>query len=155
MSTELSLLSKHRKKYWAWVPLVFSCFYFLPLVLNYDKFTVTFIALQIVLFTTFIYLHIRCSRDFNRQTPWLLTSMLLLCIFGTYTTPGTQALFGYIVFFVAFYYPIEKAMFGAIIVISGVFFAAFTFDFVNVFFYCTCIVYLLGIIFYGSSCASR
>lgn len=113
-------------KLWLYVPLIFSGFYFLPLVL-YPTFSAVKIALIVTIYALFIALYCYGLKQKGAPLLGLLTIMTLLCVFGTSITWGTQALFGYIAYYCGFsfvgrYSRIALAVLVATIVITGLVF---------------------------------
>ena len=93
----------NQKRIWNWIPLLFSSFYFLPLVMASEYFSTTKVAISIIAYIAFIALY---AMALHQQHKAVLTSMLLmlvLCTAMSAITPGTQALFGFVAFFAGFH----------------------------------------------------
>ncbi|QOL25973.1 sensor histidine kinase [Thalassotalea sp. LPB0316] len=144
-------LADDRKPYWIWGPLAFSIFYFLPLIFNFEAFTPLRLIGVFIIYGIFVYCYktATCTRGDQALKP--IIAIVLLSTFGTYITPGTQALFGYAAFFTGFYYAFNKGILGLLTILAAIFFAAQLFNFTDVYFLAPAIIVSVGLYFFGQA----
>ncbi|CCQ11130.1 sensor histidine kinase [Pseudoalteromonas luteoviolacea B = ATCC 29581] len=105
-------LSTPTRRFWNWGPLIFSGFYFLPLVFSWERLSATDLVMQFISFVAFVGLYaIALDRKGANVFP-VLIGMMLVCSFASQYTLGTQSLFGYIAYFCgfSFLFPINVLM---------------------------------------------
>lgn len=139
------------KPYWVWGPLVFSSFYFLPLIFSNQHFTLVTSIASVVIFMVFLLLYQKAAHSQGEQALPIILLMLTLCTFGTAITPGTQSLFGFIAFFCGFNFNVKKGAIGLMSIISGVLISAYSFDFVQVYFIAPAVIVSSALFFMGQA----
>jgi two-component system, NarL family, sensor histidine kinase DesK len=142
-------LADNNKPAWIWGPLAFSSFYYLPLIFNFSSFTITNIVISVVIYLIFIALYAKAVFSCGEKALLPLIAMLLLCVFGTAITPGTQSLFGFIAYFLGFNFNVKKALLGLATLIVSIFLSAILFDFYQGYFIAPAILISFGLIFFG------
>ena len=142
-------LADNRKPYWIWGPLAFSIFYFLPLIFSFEKFTAERLLGMAGIFAIFILLYIKATFAHGRNTLIAIVAIVLLSTFGTYVTPGTQALFGYAAFFTGFYYTMNRGIWGLALIVLSILLAAKLFGFTDAYFLAPALIVSIGMFFFG------
>ncbi len=137
------------RPYWVWGPLVFSSFYFLPLIFNNQYFTVITGSISIIIFLGFLFLYYQAANSKGENALPVITAMLALCITGTYITPGTQSLFGFISFFCGFNLTFKKGLAGVISILVSILLSAFLFNFFEVNFIAPAVIVSIALFFMG------
>ena len=144
-------LTDGNRPYWVWAPLIFTTFYYFHLAFNSQLFTATTIVISIVIYITFIYLYFKASNAKGERVLPIIIWMLLLCFSGTYITPGTQALFGFIAFFCGFNFTLKKGGLGLLAIYITVFLAAISFNFLELFFMAPSMIMSTALLFMGQA----
>ena len=142
-------LADYGKPYWIWGPLIFSSFYFLPIIFSFEKFTATGLILSVIIYLTFLALYIKAVFSCGEKALLPLVAILVLCITGTAVTPGTQALFGFVSYFLGFNFALKKALFGLVMLIASIFLSAFLFNFYDAYFIAPAVIISFALIFFG------
>jgi two-component system sensor histidine kinase DesK len=145
----LPSLSENKNIIWVWAPLFFSIFYFLPFLIVIEHFTTKKIVISLLIYASFIHLYIKIGSVEKPKALPLIITLLTLCILGTWATSGTQALFGYSIFFIAYFYTIKQAVVGFFIVITCIFLTAYGFNLLNGYFIFPPIIISTGMFFFG------
>ena len=152
MSQSFNLaLADNKNPYWLWGPLAFSIFYFLPIIFNFEKFSWLKLVGVAVIYLTFLVLYKKALFAKGESALLPVISMVLLCVVGTFVTPGTQALFGYASYFSGFNFRFNKAIQGLVGIILAIVLAAHVFHYINVYFLAPAIIVTIGLFFFGQA----
>lgn len=149
MSKELYnvALAQDKKSYWVWGPLAFSFFYFLPLIFNLSAFSATRLLGVVAIYVLFILLYAKAMFAKGAKAQPFILAIVILSFSGTYITPGTQALFGYAAFFTGFNFAFKRGVVLLGLILSTVVAAAFTFNYLDVFFLAPALIVSTGMFF--------
>lgn len=149
MNTFHHSIADGNRPYWTWGPLIFTGFYFLPIIINFTQFTTLSILAAFSLYFTFIYLYSKAvyARG-NNVIPWLMT-MTILSALGTYFTPGTQTLFGYVAFIAGFNLSIKRSSIAMLLLLSVILIAGYVFAQAHLYFYIPSLLICLGLFVFG------
>lgn len=147
--THSMVLPKQSDSNWRWVPLIFSSFFFLPLGIMYPNVELGTLGWAILVYCTFLYLFYRTTLSDKQHLHYWLGATLLLCSIGTWVTPGTQALFGYVAFFCGLHYSFNRAMSAFGFILLTIIASAISFDQVNIYFILPAVLTSTGCVFYG------
>jgi two-component system sensor histidine kinase DesK len=128
-----SLINNY-KSLWLWAPLLFSIFYFLPIIFNSDHFSISMITGALAIYSVFLYFYMKGQFSSEQNVLLPIVAILLLSFFGTYFNPGTFTLFAFATFLIGYYFPVPKSIIGLFITILIIILAAFSFDQINSFF---------------------
>ncbi|ASD68209.1 two-component sensor histidine kinase [Pseudoalteromonas piscicida] len=101
ITTEFTLVEK-RRSFWNAGPLIFSTFYFFPLIFNWAQLSAVIIALQVIVYLSFVLLYWQSITKTGNALVMNLVLMAGLCVAGSWVTTGTSSLFGFIAFFCGF-----------------------------------------------------
>jgi two-component system sensor histidine kinase DesK len=119
-----------------WGPLAFTIFYFLPLIFNLEYFLNWRLIGIAIIYIAFLVLYKKALFARGEQVLFPVMGIVLLCVAGTYITPGTQALFGYAAYFCGFSFRFNKGIQGLIGILLAIALSAQLFDYKDVFFSC-------------------
>ncbi len=144
-------LVDNRNPYWLWGPLAFSIFYFLPLIFNLEYFIGIRILGVAVIYLTFLMLYKKAIYARGEEALVPVLSLIILCIAGTYVTPGTQALFGYAAYFCGFNFRFTKAIQGLIGILLAIVLSANLFSYMDAFFLAPALIVSIGMFFFGQA----
>lgn len=144
-------LVDNRNPYWLWGPLAFSIFYFLPLIFNFEYFTVARLAGVALIYVVFLLLYKKAIFSRGEEALIPVLCIVTLCITGTYITPGTQALFGYAAYFCGFSFRFNKAIQGLIGIVLAIALSANLFSYVDAFFLAPALIVSIGMFFFGQA----
>ncbi|MBQ4814476.1 sensor histidine kinase [Pseudoalteromonas luteoviolacea] len=97
---QLARTGKHF--FWNYGPLVFSVFYFFPMIRNYDTYSVSEVVIQFLAYVGFIFCYHKASIKPAKDATNFIALMMLICILMTQETSGTSTLFGYVGYFIGF-----------------------------------------------------
>ena len=120
----LPLLASGRKKRWSYSSLVFSLFFFVPLLLSLPLPT-TFIALQLSAYTVFVALYIFAINSPVNRLPLFLTALIAIAYATSINNPGGAIIFGFIAFIVGYYYPLKKGLSFVLVIALSLFLLQF------------------------------
>jgi len=142
-------LAENKKPYWVWGPLAFSLFYFLPLFFNFSYFWPTKFVLVVLIYGLFVTCYsIACNAP-GEKAFIPVFSIILLATFGTFITPGTQALFGFAAYFLGFNFSLNKGFGWLCFSLSCLFSTAYVNNFIDVYFLAPAIIVSIGLFFLG------
>jgi len=120
-------IADSNKPYWVWGPLLFSAFYFLPLVMNSSQFSLVNMVNIVALYLGFLLLYSKAVYAKGDQVIIWLIALTLLVSLGTSITYGTQSLFGYIAFVAGFNLTLKKSSSALIILFTAILLSAYFF----------------------------
>ncbi|WOI38402.1 sensor histidine kinase [Alteromonas sp. CI.11.F.A3] len=103
-SPAIPLLADGRKKKWSYSSLVFSLFYFVPMLFMQDTPSSWVMALIVMGFVTFVILYVLSVNQPLNRLPYYLTAMLFLAYTTSLVNPGGTVFFGFVNFIVGYYY---------------------------------------------------
>ncbi|MDO6567215.1 sensor histidine kinase [Alteromonas sp. 1_MG-2023] len=103
-SPTLPLLADGRKKKWSYSSLVFSLFYFVPMLFMQDAPSNSVMALIVTGFVTFVFLYVLSVNQPVNRLPYYLTLMIFLAYTTSLVNPGGTVIFGFVNFIVGYYY---------------------------------------------------
>ena len=142
-------LAQDKKPYWVWGPLAFSLFYFLPLFFNFAYFWPTKLIFVFVIYAVFVFCYSLACKARGEKAFIPVLSIILLATFGTYITPGTQALFGFAAYFLGFNFSFNKGFAGLWFTFVCILTTAYVNAFVDVAFLAPAIIVSVGLFFLG------
>ncbi|MEJ6476805.1 sensor histidine kinase [Pseudoalteromonas piscicida] len=119
ITTEYTLIEK-RRSFWNAGPLIFSIFYFFPLVFTWKLLGGVEIALQALIYLGFVILYWQSIAKTGRILLLNLFLMTVLCVVGSWVTTGTSTLFGFIAFFCGFNLTPRYKVFGLVVLMAMV-----------------------------------
>jgi len=137
------------RPYWVWGPLVFTSFYFLPLIFSNQHFSLLTGFISVGIYISFLFLYHKAANTRGDEVSPTIVLMITLCILGTYITPGTQALFGFISFFCGFNFSFKKGLIGLISVLVAVLISAIAFNYIDVYFISPAVIVSIALFFMG------
>ncbi len=105
----LPLLASGRKKRWSYSSLVFSLFFFVPLLLSLPL-PAAYIALQACAYMVFVVVYIFAINTPVQRLPFFLTALIVVAYTTSINNPGGAIIFGFIAFIVGYYYPLKKGL---------------------------------------------
>lgn len=94
---------------WVYISLLFSLFYFLPVLFS-NPLTVSQWLLIILPYLVFVGLFLVAVKQPSNRALLPTFGMLLVCFTATSITPGTNALFSFCAFIVAFHFALKRAL---------------------------------------------
>jgi two-component system, NarL family, sensor histidine kinase DesK len=144
-------LAQDKKPYWVWGPLAFSLFYFLPLFFNLEYFLPTRIIFVGLIYLCFIYFYRLACLASGEKALLPVIGIISLATFGTFITPGTQALFGFAAYFLGFNFSFNKGFFGLWATLACIVTTAFFNAYVDVAFLAPAIIISVGLFFLGQA----
>ncbi|MCQ8848378.1 sensor histidine kinase [Alteromonas stellipolaris] len=109
-SPVLPLLADGRKKKWSYSSLVFSLFYFVPMLFMQNAPSNWVMALILTGFVTFVLLYVLCVNQPVNRLPYYLTAMIFLAYTTSLVNPGGTVIFGFISFIVGYYYRLRTGI---------------------------------------------
>jgi len=94
---------------WVLFSALFSLFYFLPLISNWDNLNRQDIGLRLGVYITFLAAYCFAVRTSSDKIIGPVIFLIALCVGATYITPGTNALIGYPMFLCAYHLRLSRA----------------------------------------------
>ena len=142
-------LAIEKKPYWVWGPLVFSSFYFLPLILSFEQFAALDIFIIVMIYITFIFYYVKAANAKGEDALIPVSIIVIIATFGTYLTLGTQTLFGFACYFFGFNFRQKKGVLGLVAVALSIFLAVYLFDLNNPYFIAPALIISIALYFMG------
>ncbi|KZN50286.1 hypothetical protein N474_24570 [Pseudoalteromonas luteoviolacea CPMOR-2] len=98
----MQLARKGKHFFWNYGPLVFSVFYFFPMIRNLNTTSNAEIAVQFLAYGGFVFCYHKALLKPAKDAVNYIVLMLLVCILMTQFTSGTSTLFGYVGYLIGF-----------------------------------------------------
>lgn len=149
MNTFHHSIADGNKPYWTWGPLIFTGFYFLPSITNPSALTAFNIVGLLGLFCLFLLMYAKAVYTKGNDVIPLLVLMTIVTGLGTYITPGTQTLFGYIAFIAGFNLSIKKSTLTVIFLWSVIVTSGYIFAHASIYFFIPSLLISLGLFIFG------
>lgn len=135
--------------YLYWGSLVFSCFYFLPLVFNWAHFDALAVVLTVFIYALFLGLYSWGVYSKGNKAFLPVLGIVLVSLFGSMVTPGTQSFFGFAAYLCGFNFSKQHAWQGMIGIALSVFAAANLFIIHDSSFLLSSFIVSIGLFFFG------
>jgi len=109
---------------WTWMPLIFSLYYFRPLlnviILNSGLPPIDVISIISALFIYFgfVYCYISCQKHDERTAIRPIVAIIVLSCLGMYFNPESLIFLAFSSYFIGYYYPAPKSIIGFILTLS-------------------------------------
>jgi two-component system sensor histidine kinase DesK len=143
-------LVENAKTYWLWIPLFFSSFYFIPFILSPNYFSIFNGSIAVAIYAIFLFLYYQAANSIGDKVSLIIMLlMLIVCVLGTYITPGTQALFGFIGFFCGYNLAAKKGILCLFSLLLSILATAFMFNMADVFFIVPPVILSVSLFFTG------
>ncbi|MFY8352389.1 histidine kinase [Pseudoalteromonas sp. SSM20] len=142
-------LAVEGKSYWVWGPLAFSSFYFLPLIFSFERFSTFKLIAMLLLYCVFIACYVKAVNAKGEKALVPVLTITIIATFGTYITPGTQALFGFACYFCGFNFRQQKGLQGFIGVLLGIALSAYLFNLIDLYYIVPAVITSVGLYFMG------
>lgn len=139
------------KSYWVYGPLAFSSFYFLPFIFSFQHFTLLTTAASLAQYAIFVWLYLKASRAMGEKALLPVLGIIGIALFGTYFTPGTQALYGFAAYFCGFNFDKNKGFQGLVGILLAVGLSAYWFNMLDAYYIAPAVLVSVGLFFIGSS----
>ncbi|MCF2857567.1 sensor histidine kinase [Pseudoalteromonas sp. SMS1] len=98
----MPLARKGKHFFWNYGPLVFSVFYFFPMIRSFETTSNAEIAAQFMAYGSFVFCYHKALLKPAKDAIHFIVLMLLLCVLVTQLTSGTSTLFGYVGYLIGF-----------------------------------------------------
>ncbi len=89
---------------WSYISLLFSFFYFFPLFVAFNTYSISKVAVTIAMYAVFIGLFMLTVRNVGKNTVVPIGAIIALASLGAGIHSGTNVLFGYAAFFSGYYF---------------------------------------------------
>lgn len=142
-------LAEDSQGFWLYGPLLFTAFYFMPNIINFEQLSLFTHLCSLAVFAVFILLYIKVVNiRGDKIIPWLIGITLVIAL-GTYFTHGTQALFGYVVFIAGYTLTLRKAFFMLCSVWLAIFVSGYVFTNSHPYFLVPALLITAGLFMFG------
>ncbi|NMH61517.1 sensor histidine kinase [Alteromonas ponticola] len=115
----LPLLAEGRKKKWSYSSLIFSLFYFVPLLFG-TQVSANAVLLLSAGYLLFVLVYLACIHHSVRWVPYFTVAMLMLAYATSFINPGGAIIFGFIAFIVGYYYPFKIGLIFSLLIVSSI-----------------------------------
>jgi two-component system sensor histidine kinase DesK len=116
------------KTFWKYGHLIFTGFYLLPLVINFDQFTKSQMSLCLAFYIAFIILYIKAINCDNTKITPLFLALLAICFSATFFTSGTPTLYGFVAYVAGYSYTQKQRFYAALAIIVALFASSYLSD---------------------------
>lgn len=148
--TEIDVpLGKGPTAKWSYISLMFSLFFFLPVIVNPQLNNSVTLTSIFLLYFAFIGLFFWSLFSVGKAAALPAIGIIILCTFGTVIYTGTNALFGYSAFFSSYYFRIKSACAFLVINLFAQVIAAYVLNNMHVYFLGPSIAITLALFIYG------
>lgn len=134
---------------WSYISLIFSLFYFFPLVVRFKHYSTLDIALTIVAYAVFVWLFLLTARRAGRSTIIPIVSTILLSASISSVHSGANTLFGFASFYSSYYFKARYAQLFLILNLSTQLTTAYVFDLLYVYYLGPSIAVTVSLFIYG------
>ncbi|GAA59565.1 two-component system, NarL family, sensor histidine kinase DesK [Pseudoalteromonas sp. BSi20652] len=128
MSSLSSFSQQTDKTFWKYGHLIFTGFYLLPLIINFDRFTTSQITLCLAFYIAFIILYIKAINCDNTKITTLFIALLAICFSATFFTSGTPTLYGFVAYVAGYSYNQKQRFYAALAIIVALFASSYLSD---------------------------
>jgi two-component system sensor histidine kinase DesK len=149
LNTFKQSIADGNKPYWMWGSLIYTSFYFLPTIGNYEHIALTDMFYILSIFIAFIFLYRKAVYAKGTDVIPLLIMMTLVAAFGTYFTVGTQALFGYVAFISGFNLTFRKSLLATILLSLVIILTGYLLAISSLYFYLPALTICCGLYIFG------
>jgi len=134
---------------WSYVSLMFSLFFFFPLIMTWQNVSLQNIAAHILIYGAFIFCFIMAIRRVGKQTYGPISGIIVIAAIGSSITAGSGSLFGYATFLSSYYLDRTKANLFLLFNLSTQLLAALAFDLMHLYFLGPSVAVTLSLYVYG------
>ncbi|TMN85031.1 MULTISPECIES: sensor histidine kinase [unclassified Pseudoalteromonas] len=128
MSSLSSFSQQTDKTFWKYGHLIFTGFYLLPLIINFDQFTKSQMSLCLAFYIAFIILYIKAINCDNTKITPLFLALLAICFSATFFTSGTPTLYGFVAYVAGYSYTQKQRFYAALAIIVALFASSYLSD---------------------------
>jgi len=114
MSSQSSFSHQTDKTFWKYGHLIFTGFYLLPLIINFDQFTKSQMGLCLAFYIAFIILYVKAINCDNTKITTLFLALLAICFSATFFTSGTPTLYGFVAYVAGYSYNLKQRFYAAL-----------------------------------------
>lgn len=139
------------KRYWVYGPLAFSSFYFLPFIFSFKHFTAFTITASLLQYGVFVWLYLKASSAIGEKALLPVLGIVTIALFGTYFTPGTQALYGFAAYFCGFNFAKNKGYQGLVGIVFAVILSSYLFNLFDAYYIAPALLVSVGLFYIGSA----
>ena len=134
---------------WSYISLMFSLFFFLPLIVNPQVYTELNLTAIFLIYLSFLSMFFWAVFSVGKITALPIIGNILICALGPIIYVGTNSLFGYSAFFSSYYFNLRSALGFLIVNLAAQIIAAYAFDILHVYFLGPSIAITLALFIYG------
>jgi len=121
-------LADDNPPYWLWGPLLFSLFYFMQTIIDFNTTSMGDFAVIVLNYCLFILLYAKTIHvRGDKVIPWLFTLTIFIAL-TTYFTFGSQSLFGYVAFIAGYTLNVKKSFTMLIAIWCAIFISGYYFS---------------------------
>lgn len=128
MSSLSSFSQQTDKTFWKYGHLIFTGFYLLPLIINFDQFTKSQMSLCIAFYIAFIILYVKAINCDNTKITTLFLALLAICFSATFFTSGTPTLYGFVAYVAGYSYNSKQRFYAALAILVAIFTSSYLSD---------------------------
>ncbi|MCV6624362.1 MAG: sensor histidine kinase [Cellvibrionaceae bacterium] len=99
-----------RAQKWNMISLLFSLFYFLPVIMSAEYLKLADWIKIFVSYAVFLGLYFWGLKSDSKNAIYPIAALIICCLYVSSFTPGSNALFGFAMFLTAYYFPLPKAL---------------------------------------------
>ncbi|WKD21915.1 histidine kinase [Pseudoalteromonas sp. KG3] len=125
MSSLHTVAKQIDKGFWKYGHLIFTGFYLLPLIIDFENFTAKQVTMSLVFYCAFVLLYIKAINCDSTKVTTLFVGLLIICFSATFFTSGTPTLFGFAAYVAGFSYNKEQRVYAALAIILAVLSSAY------------------------------
>ena len=142
-------LRDSRAARWSYISLIFSVFYFLPLVVNITSFSNTSLAGILLIYLCFLGAFFWAVFSVGKNTITPIVGIVAISALGSAFYSGTNALFGYSAFLSSYYFAPKTAFKFLLFNLAAQIMCAFAFDLLHIYFLGISTALTIGSFVYG------
>ncbi len=148
--TEITVpLGKGPTAKWSYISLLFSSFFFLPLIVGSSPLNDLNLAAVLLIYLCFIGAFFWALFTVGNKTALPIVGIITICAAGSYIYVGTNALFGYGAFLSSYYFKLKSAFGFLMGNLASQIIAAYAFDLLHIYFLGPSIAITVALFIYG------
>lgn len=134
---------------WSYSSLIYSLFYFLDVIIHFERTTTTQLASVVLVYAAFLALFVYATRVTGRAAVVAISSMIFTIALGASVNSGAGSLFGYAAFLGSYYFGARTTLVLLVVNVGAQLAAAWQFDLLHPFFLGPSLGVTLGLSLFG------
>jgi len=119
---------------WSYISLIFSLFYFFPVVINYDRYSLFSLAVVLAIYSLFLIFFLIAVNKAGVSARLPIVLIILVSALGAGHYSGTNSLFGFASFFSGYYFRTKESLLFLLFSLMTQLSSAYAFDLMTIYY---------------------